>query len=151
MKTYSLKFLLFLLITLFISGVARAEYGNRLELGAGFVTMSNPSTVDFEIGVEYENRVDAMLGAGGSANYIFTSPGTTLLAIPEGFLHPFGGDFLLSGAPLLEFGSFTGTHLGAKIGTRIPLPMGALTLIPEVSLDMINGSNILVFGLGIQF
>lgn len=132
-------------------GFAGVAHADRIELGAGIVTQSHPSETNLELGVEFENRWDAMLGVGGAANYIFSSPGVTLVAVPEGFLHPFGGDFLVSAAPLLEFGSGTGTHLGARFGTRVPLPMGVLTLIPEIALDMINGSNILVFGLGLQF
>jgi hypothetical protein len=133
------------------SASARADYDQRFSLGVGFVTMSNPSQTNFEIGAEYEYRTDPLLGIGVSGNYIFSSPGTVLLAVPDLFFHPLAGEWLISAAPLLEFGQLTGTNIGARIGTRIPIPMGAVTLLPSVLLDFINGGRDWIFGVGIEF
>jgi hypothetical protein len=138
-------------LPLFNPAVAHADYDQRLSLGVGFVTMNNPSQTSFELGAEYENRIDPMLGLGVSANYIFSSPGITLIAVPDVFFHPFASEFFLSAAPLLEFGSATGTNVGARIGTRVPVPLGAITLYPSFSIDFINGSEDYIFGIGISF
>jgi hypothetical protein len=100
-----------------LSVVAHADYDQRLSIGAGFVTMSNPSQTSFELGAEFEHRLDPLLGLGVSANYIFSSPGVTLVAVPDVFFHPLAGEFFLSAAPLLEFGWGTGTNVGARVGT----------------------------------
>jgi hypothetical protein len=134
-----------------LSVVAHADYDQRLSIGAGFVTMSNPSQTSFELGAEFEHRLDPLLGLGVSANYIFSSPGVTLVAVPDVFFHPLAGEFFLSAAPLLEFGSGTGTNVGARVGTRIPVPVGAITLFPSFSIDFINGGEDYIFGIGIQF
>jgi hypothetical protein len=138
---------LFFLTTTF----ARADYTQRFEFGAGFVTMDNPSQTSFELGAEYEYRMEPMLGVGLAGNYIFSSPGITLIAVPDVFLHPLAGEWLVSAAPLLEFGQSTGTNLGVKVGTRLPISLGSFKVIPEFGIDFINGGRIYIFGLGIQF
>ncbi|MGZ3651054.1 MAG: hypothetical protein ACXVB9_08165 [Bdellovibrionota bacterium] len=152
MKTF-LHFLLpgfGLLATFAFSPAASASgCGHRLGVGAGLVHIEQPSETDFEIGAEYECRMDILFGVGGFGNYIFSNPGITLLGAPEIFVHPLGGDFYVAGSPLLEFGSGTGTHLGIRLATRVPLPLGLFILVPSFAVDFINGTRIYWFGLGI--
>ncbi len=129
----------------------RADYQQRFSLGVGVVTMNNPSQTNLEVGAEYEYRLDPLLGLGASGNYIFSNPSITLLAVPDFFVHPIATDWLISGAPLFEFGSGTGTHLGIRLGTRIPIPFGSFALVPAFAVDFINGGRDYLFGLGIEF
>jgi hypothetical protein len=140
--------------TILFSPFARADYDSRFSLGAGvaiFNTGNNSSTAYFEAGAEYEKRVDPMLGIGGFVNYVFSSPGFAIVGLPEGFLHPLGGEWYLSAAPIIEFGGGFNTEVGARIGTRIPLPLGAIELIPTFAVDFINGGEDYLVGIGIQF
>jgi hypothetical protein len=123
--------------------------GHRLGVGAGLVHIEGPSMTKFEIGAEYECRLDAFLGVGGFGNYIFADPGITLLGAPEIFVHPLAGKFYVAASPLIEFGSSVGTHVGARLATRIPLPLGLFILVPSFAVDFINGTRIYWFGLGI--
>jgi hypothetical protein len=90
------------------------------------------------------------VGLGLSGNYIFSDPSILLLALPEVYFHPLAGDWYISASPLFEFGAETGTHVGARFGTRVPIPVGAATIIPSLSVNFINGGKIYVIGLGIQ-
>jgi len=153
MKSTSLGRILVLSFFFFaLSAAPRAQAsgcGHRLGVGAGVVHFDTPSETDFEVGAEYECRMDFLFGVGGFANYIFASPGVTLLGAPEIFLHPLGGDFYVAASPLLETGSAVGTHLGARLSTRVPLPLGLFILVPSFAIDFINGGRIYWFGLGI--
>jgi hypothetical protein len=150
MKMRTLCLAGFLSFAVFFAPHARADYDQRFSLGAGIVTQNNPSQTSFEVGAEYEYRFDPLLGAGLSGNYVFSTPGIILLAVPDFFIHPLAGDWFVSAAPLFEFVS-SQTYVGARVGTRIPLPLGFLTFIPSVSVDFINGGRDFIFGLGIQF
>jgi len=137
------------LLILCFTSFAHADYSQRLSLGVGVVTQSNPSQTSFEIGGEYEYRAHPLLGIGVAGNYILSNPSITLIAVPDIFFHPLAGDWLVSAAPLIEFGSGTGTHVGTRLGTRVPLPFGPLTIVPSFAVDFINGGRNLWFGLGI--
>jgi len=126
---------------------ARADH---LALGAGVIHLSNPSETEFEVGGEYEYNLNAFFGVGAQVNYIFSTPSITLLGAPEGFVHPLGGDWYISGSPLFEFASGMSTQVGARFGTRVPLPLGFMTLIPSVAVDFIGGGTDYMFGLGIS-
>ena len=139
------------LAALFSTRSAQADYSQRLTLGAGVAYFNQPSKAYFEIGAEYEYRQSAMLGIGGFANYIFSTPSITLIGVPEVFFHPLAGEWYVSAAPLMEFASGMNTQFGARLGTRIPLPLGVFVLIPTFAIDFINGGQNLIFGLGIQF
>jgi hypothetical protein len=130
---------------------ARADYSQRLSLGVGVATFQHPSQVQFEIGAEYEYRLDPTWGLGGFVNYIFTDPGTAYVGLPDFFLHPLGGEWLLSASPVVEFGELSGTRVGARFGTRIPVSLGAITLVPSAAVDVISGGPDYIFGLGIEF
>lgn len=130
---------------------AAADYSQRFSLGIGLEHLHGPNETELLLGGEYEYRSDLFLGWGGSADYIFSSPGITQVAVPELFVHPLGTDFLVSVAPLLEFGSQTGTHLGARFGTRVPIPLGVVTLVPIAGYDFIAGGPNFTIGLGIEF
>jgi hypothetical protein len=140
-----------LAVTLFVVVPHSAAFacGHRLGVGAGLVHVESPSSTNFEIGAEYECRVDAFLGIGGSGNYIFSTPSVTLVAAPEVFVHPLAGAFYVAASPLFEFGSGTGTHVGGRLATRIPLPLGLFILVPSAAIDFINGTRIYWLGLGI--
>ena len=133
----------------FSTCASAAACGHRLGVGAGLVHFDHPSETDFEIGAEYECRMDLLLGLGGFGNYSFSNPGVTLLGAPEIFLHPLGSDFYVAGSPIIEFGSAVGTHLGLRLATRVPLPLGLFFLVPSFAVDFINGQRIYWFGLGI--
>ena len=132
-----------------ISAPAHA-YGYRLSLGVGVAQLNNPSETDLTIGAEFEYRTNPFLGLGAFGNYIFSTPGISILGLPEFFFHPLGGDWLFNAAPIVKFGSSVGTNFGARVGTRFPIPLGLLTLIPSVAVDFISGGRDLIFGLGIQ-
>lgn len=138
-------------ISVFAANSAHADYTNRFTLGVGVAAVGNPSTTSFEAGLEYENKFDSFFGLGVSGNYIFSNPNILLLAVPDVFFHPFTGDFLVSAAPLLEFGSGTGTNLGVRLGTRLPIPLGLFTIVPSFAVDFINGGHDYIFGLGVSF
>jgi hypothetical protein len=132
------------------SADARADYDSRFSIGLGIAQLKNPSETEFSIGAEYEYRLDPVIGLGASGNYIFSTPGTTFLAVPEVFVHPFSTDFLLSAAPLFEFGGLTGTHVGCRLGTRLPIPLGVIALVPTLAVDLISGGPNYIIGLGIE-
>ncbi len=133
------------------ANTARADYTNRISVGLGVADMGNPSQTSLEAAIEYENKFDPFFGLGISGNYIFSNPNILLLAVPDVFFHPFTGDFLVSAAPLLEFGSGTGTNLGVRLGTRIPIPLGLISIVPSFAVDFINGGHDYIIGLGISF
>jgi hypothetical protein len=140
-------------LTLFVSTfslTASESHANRAQLGVGIVSMSNPTQTNFTISGEFEHRLDAFLGLGATGSYLFSDPGIGLIAVPEAFFHPLGGDWLISAAPLIAFGSSgIGTHVGVKVGTRLPIPLVAFTVIPEISIGFVNNWNLITFGLGI--
>lgn len=144
-----MKVLLGVLLSFFVLLPRAHACANRLGVGAGLVHIEDPSTTKFEVGAEYECRIDAFLGLGGSGNYIFTDPSITLIAAPQVFLHPLAGAFYVAASPLFEFGSSVGTHVGARLSTRIPLPLGLFVLVPSAAVDFINGTRIYWLGLGI--
>lgn len=127
-----------------------ADYQQRFSFGAGLWHQNNPSLTDFELGAEYEYRLNAAVGLGTSGNYIFSSPPMGLVAAPEVFLHPFGTDWYASGAPLFEFGQAVGTKVGARLGTRLPIPLGPLVFIPSLTVDFIGGTTNFILGFGFQ-
>jgi hypothetical protein len=144
------KILIASFVLLSVSG-AQADYNQRLSIGVGAAQLSHPSQTEFELGAEYERRVNPFLGLGATANYIFFTPGITFLGIPDVFLHPLASELLVSAAPLMEFGADVGTHVGVRLGTRIPLPLGVISFIPEASVNIISGGPHYIFGLGIAF
>ncbi len=134
------------------STVAKAEgCEHRLGIGAGLVHRDSPSETKFTIGAEYECRRDALLGIGGFFNHVFADPGFTVIGAPQLLLHPLGGDFFVAGSPVLYFGDRTGTLLGVRLSTRVPLPLGLFILVPSFAMDLIKGGPNYWFGLGLQF
>ncbi len=149
MRAFKFSFVLFTLFA--VAAPAQAYYDYRLSVGAGIVQFNNPSQTYVDIGAEYEYRFQPLLGVGAFANYIFSTPSITLIGVPEVFLHPLGGDWLLKASPLIEFGSGISTQTGVRVGTRLPIPLGPVSFIPEASVDFIGGRRILRLGLGLQF
>jgi len=150
MKRCTYKHIL-LAALLLISSLANADYSQRFSLGAGAAVFNNSSSVFFELGGEYEYRVSSFLGLGGFASYIFSSPGLTEIGLPEVFLHPFGNQFFFSASPIIEFGSGMSTQGGVRLGTRLPIPLGAFTVVPSFAVDFINSSRVYIIGLGFEF
>jgi hypothetical protein len=134
-----------------VSLPAYADYTQRIGLGFGVADLRNPSESAFEIGVEYEYRFDPFLGVGGLGEYIFSDPGITIIGVPGVYLHPLATDFLVSGTPIIQFGSSVGTNVGVRLGTSVPLPLGVLTLIPTFAVDIISGGPNYILGLGLEF
>jgi hypothetical protein len=122
---------------------------HRLGVGAGLVHVEEPSSTSFEIGAEYECRMNPFVGIGGFGNHIFADPGVTLLGAPEVFLHPLGGGFYVAASPLVEFGDAVGTHVGARLASRLPIPLGLFLLVPSVAVDFVRGTRIYWISLGI--
>mgnify|MGYP000555958411 CR=1 FL=1 len=133
------------------SSVANAEIdGHRLSIGAGVVQLGDSSHTYFALSGEYEYRLDPMLGLGTFVNYVFSDPGVTLIGLPEVFFHPLSNGWYINAAPIAQFASGYSTHFGVRLGTRIPIELGALSIIPQVAVDFINGGRNLIFGLGIS-
>ncbi len=149
MKKYWFGFV-FLTFSL-VSFPCRADYLQRFSLGGGVMFLNQPAQVEFELGAEYEYRFMSLVGVGGTINYLFSTPALTLLAVPTVYLHPFFSDFFVSASPLFQFVSGGGCTVGARLGTRIPIPLGPIALIPQGSIDFISGGPNLLLGLGIQF
>ena len=145
-----LAMLSFMAIVMGAALPAQADYAqHRLSVGAGIVHLTYPSETDFALSAEYEYRFTPMFGAGVLGSYIFSSSGIAMLGAPV-FFHPFSGDLLFLAAPIVEFGSGITTQAGVRLGTRVPLPLGVLTLIPSFAIDFIAGGRDYIFGLGIQ-
>jgi len=115
------------------------------------VHRDTPSETKFTLGADYECRRDALFGIGAFFNHVFADPGFSAIGLPQLLLHPIGGDFFVAGSPILEFGDRTGTHLGLRLSTRVPLPIGLFILVPSFAIDFINGGRHYWFGLGLKF
>lgn len=127
---------------------AQAEFmGHRFGLGLGVAQLGDSKTY-VAAGAEYEYRVMPMLGLGGFANYVFSSPGITLIGLPMVYFHPLENDWYINASPIAQFGTGN-TEYGVRFGTRIPIELGPVAIIPQASVDFIGGRKYLIFGLGI--
>lgn len=127
---------------------AHAEYnGHRFGLGVGVAQLSDNKTY-VAVGAEYEYRLEPMLGIGGFANYVFSTPGLTLIGLPMVYFHPLSNDWYINAAPIAQFGG-SKTEYGVRLGTRIPIALGPVSIVPQASVDFIAGGRNLIFGLGI--
>ena len=147
MNTQKLRLVL-ISLTFLAALPALGDYEQRLSLGVGAATTN--SETSFDVGAEYEYRLHPLLGVGAFGNYIFSNPSITYVGFPEVFFHPFTTDFLVSASPVMETGSGLGTHFGTRLGTRIPLPFGPITIVPTFAIDFINGGQDYFYGLGIS-
>jgi hypothetical protein len=151
-KTFGPRLYIFALFCLLVTTTsAHADYTQRLSLGVGIVSFQNPNESEFEFGAEYEYRLNPTWGLGLFTNVIFTNPLIVDIGAPEAFWHPFGSEFLISGAPLIELGQPDGTHVGVHFGTRLPLHLGALTIVPIFGIAFIESSTRIDYGLGLEF
>jgi hypothetical protein len=148
MSKFKILSLIFFSVLFTQNSFAEAN-GHRLGVGVGVAQIGDSSHTYVAIGGEYEYRMDDYLGLGTSFTYVFSDPNYTLLALPQAYLHPLKGDWYINAAPLFQFGGGIGTHVGARVGTRLPLYLGALTIIPQVNVDFINGGRNLLFGIGL--
>ena len=145
-------FRLSVLVLFFLScGVAERAHAigdNRFSLSGGVMVLTRPSQTVFQIGAEFEHRADPFVGYGLQGNYLFTTPAYALLAAPMVYLHPIASDWFISAAPLFEFNS--GVTVGGRVGTRLPITLGMVSVIPSASVDFIGGRQNFIFGLGVQ-
>ena len=132
-------------------GGAYANDAFNLSFSPGITQLNSSSEVNVELGAEYEYRVDQYLGVGVFGNYVFNTSGVTLLGVPEIFVHPWGGDWMMNASPVVELGTGAGPSIGARFGTRIALPLGPVALVPQASVDFYSSKKNLIVGLGIQF
>lgn len=140
---------LLVLLTLLVPSVSHAYYDERLSLSAGIERYGSPASTYALIGAEFEYRFTGMFGAGGLVEYLFSTPGVTRIGLPV-FYHPLEGDWLFLAAPIVEFQTGA-TQAGVRVGTRVPIPLGPIHLIPSLDIDFIGGNENLIVGLGIQF
>ena len=137
-------------ITLLVFLSPQLAHADHLSISGGLIHLNSPNSTTFEIGGEYEYSLNAFFGVGAQANYIFSNPSVTIIGVPEGFVHPIATDWYISASPIFEFASGYKTQVGARFGTRVPLPIGILTLIPSVAVDFIGGGTNYIFGFGIS-
>lgn len=124
---------------------------HHLGVGAGLVHQEEPSKTSFTLGAEYECRTNAFLGIGAFGSHVFSDPSFTLIGLPQLLIHPLGGDFYVAASPIMMFGDAYGTHFGARLSTRLPLPLGLFILVPSFAVDFIRGQRNYWFGLGLSF
>jgi hypothetical protein len=148
MKKMTLK-IIPLLLVLFSATQAQADGSNRLSGGLGVVHIDQPSKTYITLGAEFEHRMNPLFGLGGMFNYFFSDPSIVQIGAPEVFFHPLGGDFFISATPLFEFAGGS-TNVGSRFGTRIPLPIGPMLLVPTAAVTFINGTKYYFFGMGIS-
>lgn len=143
-----MKINFFAFFLLLLSTQANAEYnGHRFGLGLGVAQLGD-SKAYVAVGAEYEYRLSPMWGLGGFANYVFSNPGVTLAGLPMVYFHPLEDDWYINASPIVQFGAGD-TEYGARVGTRIPIYMGPVAVVPQISVDFIAGHRNLIFGLGI--
>lgn len=151
-KTKSI-FILFLLFAFF--GIAKESWAagcsHRFGAGVGIVHTDEPSDTNVSVGAEYECRINRLVGIGAFGDHVFADPSFTLLGAPQVLLHPLGGDFFVAASPLIEFGSGRGTHVGARLSTRLPIPLALFVLVPSFAVDFIGGHRNYWVGLGLAF
>jgi hypothetical protein len=123
---------------------------HSLGLGAGIVVRDSNNETDFSVAADYECRLAALYGVGAIVNHIFSDPSTTVIGAPQLLLHPFGGELFVAGSPIVEFGRGS-TDFGVRFSTRVPLPLGLLTLVPSAAIDFIRGGRRYWLGLGLRF
>ncbi len=133
-----------------VSSLSHAQSSNRFSLAGGVMFLSNPSRTAFDIGAEFEHRADSFIGYGGQANYLFSDPSIGLLGAPMVFIHPIANDWFVSAAPLFQVVTGSGLSVGGRLGTRIPMSFGLLSLIPSGTVDFVNGGRIVSVALGVQ-
>jgi hypothetical protein len=80
--SHRMKILLLLIAALSFSEPAFA-CKHSLGVGAGLVRLEVPRETDFQIGAEYECRVNPFLGVGGFFNSIFSDPSILIFGAPE--------------------------------------------------------------------
>lgn len=122
----------------------------RLSLngGLGITQLSGSNQAFVAAGLEFEYRLTEYWGAGAFGNYVFSSPGVGILGAPQVYFHPLAGDWYINAAPMFQFGGGS-TQVGARIGTRVPLLLGSVLLVPQVAVDFIGGGQNWWYGLSI--
>jgi hypothetical protein len=123
---------------------------HRFSLTGGLVVLRNPDQTSFAIGAEYEYRAEPLFGFGGQASHLFGDISVTILSAPTLFVHPLGGDFYVTAAPVFYFVSGYDTRVGARFTTRMPLELSFLTMTPTFGVDVIQGGPNYILGLSLS-
>jgi hypothetical protein len=101
---------------------------------------------EFSIGMDYEYRLNPLLGLGGIAEYTGGEHETTIAAAAF-FIHPFKALRLVLG-PGFESGGDEKEFL-LRVGASYHIPVGKLTLAPEFNVDFVDGNKNLVYGISL--
>jgi hypothetical protein len=125
--------------------------GHRLGFGLGLAQVEDGTRTYsyFTIGGEYEYRFQAYLGAGLGINHIFSSPNMTLFALPQAYVHPLQGSWYINLGPVLQTGGDMDAHVGFRIGSRLGITLGDVSVTPQINVDFINGGRNYIFGIGV--
>jgi len=101
---------------------------------------------EFSIGVDYEYRLNPLLGLGGIAEYTGGEHETAIAAAAL-FIHPFKMLRLVLG-PGFEFEGDEKEFL-LRVGAAYQILVGKLTLAPELNVDFVDGNENLVYGISL--
>jgi hypothetical protein len=97
------------------------------------------------LGLEYERRLDATLGVGLVAEYVFGDLDFSIFAVPL-FIHAGRWKFLI--APGVE-DSDLGTEFLLRIGGDYGFEVGRWEIAPGIDVDFVDGDVVPVVGVAI--
>jgi len=97
------------------------------------------------LGLEYERRLDAVLGVGLLAEHVFGDLDFSILAVPL-FFHTGRWKFLI--APGVE-DSDLGTEFLLRIGGDYGFEVGRWEIAPGIDVDFVDGEVVPVIGVAI--
>lgn len=103
----------------------------------------------FTYGLEYEYRFNQEFGAGAVYEYVdgaHDSDGVSV-ALAALYYHPYAGWRLGAGAGREKVhGSHGGYETLYRVGAAYDFHVGKIGIAPDVSLDRVDGENVLVYG-----
>jgi hypothetical protein len=95
------------------------------------------------LGLEYEYRLNEVVGIGLTAEHVGGAFDTNVIAIP---IAAHRGRWKLYAGPGIEF-SDDGDEPLFRIGAEYGFHYGSLEISPQLDLDFVNGERLFVFGL----
>jgi hypothetical protein len=144
-----------------LSGAAQAEEEHGEELSPHHLSVIVAGTVDddeeaFTLGLDYEYRVNELLGVGAIAEYVFEDlDAWTLLGVAD--IHVWRG-FAIQTGPGVEFIDGDGEEQDEeefvyRIGALYEFEIDRFTVSPQVHYDITTGKDAVVFGFafGVNF
>ena len=151
MKQYIILFILLVYVTAVVDAIAQAEeeHSGKHHLSL-LLAGTNVPTEDenaFTLGIDYEYRVNSLLGVGVVAEQAFGEiDATTLLAVAD--IHIWRG-FAIQTGPGVEFLDDETFAIG-RIGGLYEFELGdGFTVSPQLHYDISSGADAIVFGLAI--